>query len=212
MELYDKLTAKYPAEHFSVSTTQTVIEEESPSASLRAVTISHNGTAVLLVRKSFLEALRLGTSQIAAISATNDKICDGIIAIDENQHIIWYFELKSNCNANRCRDARQQILASQERFKAALASLKDIATDSYLHTGVIATPPQNVEELVKARQRRNTLTDDSHAERSRFFSDLMAGSVRDDKHNTTFCHVNGREMITLPILIARFSENRNESK
>lgn len=212
MELYDKLTAQYPAEHFSVSTTQTVIEEESPSASLRVVTISHNGTSVLLVRKSFLEALRLGTIQFAAITATKDKICDGIIAIDESQHIIWYFELKSNCNANRCRDARQQILASQKRFKAALASLKEFAADSYLHTGVIATPPQNVEEKVKARQRRNTLTDDSHAERSRFFSDLMAGSVRDEDHNTTFCHVNGNEPINLSTLIARFSDNRNESK
>lgn len=203
MELYDKLTAHYPAEHFSVSTTQTVIEEENPAASLRAVTISHDGMSVLLVRKSFLEALRTGAFHVAAISATKDNICDGIIAIDENQHIIWYFELKSNCNANRCRDARQQILASQERFKAVLTSLAGIAADSYRHTGVIATPPQNVEELVKARQRRNTLTDDSHAERSRFFSDLMAGSVRDEEHNTTFCHVVGSEVITLPALIAK---------
>ena len=203
MELYDKLTAHYPAEHFSVSTTQTVIEEESSSARLRAVTISHDGTSVLLVRKSFLEALRTGAFHVAAISATKDKICDGIIAIDENQHLIWYFELKSNCNANRCRDARQQILASQERFKAVLTSLAGIAADSYLHTGVIATPPQKVEDLVKARQRRNTLTDDSHAERSRFFSDLMAGSVRDEEHNTTFCHVVGGEVLTLPTLIAK---------
>ena len=203
MELYDKLTAHYPAEHFSVSTTQTVIEEESSSARLRAVTISHDGTSVLLVRKSFLEALRTGAFHVAAISATKDKICDGIIAIDENQHLIWYFELKSNCNANRCRDARQQILASQERFKAVLTSLAGIAADSYLHTGVIATPPQKVEDLVKARQRRNTLTDDSHAERSRFFSDLMAGSVRDEEHNTTFCHVVGGEVLTLSTLIAK---------
>lgn len=203
MELYDKLTAHYPAKHFSVSTTQTVIEEESSSARLRAVTISHDGTSVLLVRKSFLEALRTGAFQVAAIAATKDKICDGIIAIDENQHLIWYFELKSNCNANRCRDARQQILASQERFKAVLTSLAGIAADSYLHTGVIATPPQKVEDLVKARQRRNTLTDDSHAERSRFFSELMTGSVRDEEHNTTFCHVVGGEVITLPTLIAK---------
>lgn len=212
MELYDKLSAAYPATHFSVSQTQTVIEEESASATLRSVTISHDGMSVLLVRKSFLEDLRTGKITVPNMPAVKDKICDGIIAVDECRHIIWYVELKSHCNANRCRDARQQILASQERFKAVLTSLAGIAADSYRHTGVIATPPQNVEELVKARQRRNTLTDDSHAERSRFFSDLMAGSVRDDKHNTTFCHVNGREMITLPILIARFSENRNESK
>ncbi len=203
MELYDKLTAHYPAEHFSVSTTQTVIEEESSSARLRAVTISHDGTSVLLVRKSFLEALRTGAFHVAAISATKDKICDGIIAIDENQHLIWYFELKSNCNANRCRDARQQILASQERFKAVLTSLAGIAAESYLHTGVIATPPQKVEDLVKARQRRNTLTDDSHAERSRFFSELMTGSVRDEENDTTFCHVVGGEVLTLSTLIAK---------
>ena len=203
MELYDKLTAKYPAEHFSVSTTQTVIEEESPSASLRAVTISHDGTSVLLVRKSFLEALRTGTIQVAAVSATKDKICDGIIAIDENQHIIWYFELKSHCNANRCRDARQQILSSQERFKAVLASLTGISADSYLHTGIIATPPQDTEKKVKARKQRTTLTDDSHVERSRFFSELMTGSVRDEEHNTTFCHVLGSEVISLPTLIAK---------
>ena len=203
MELYDKLTAHYPAEHFSVSTTQTVIEEESSSARLRAVTISHDGTSVLLVRKSFLEALRTGAFHVAAISATKDMICDGIIAIDENQHLIWYFELKSNCNANRCRDARQQILASQERFKAVLTSLAGIAAESYLHTGVIATPPQKVEDLVKARQRRNTLTDDSHAERSRFFSELMTGSVRDEENDTTFCHVVGGEVLTLSTLIAK---------
>ena len=203
MELYDKLISQYPAEHFSVSSTQTVIEEENVVASLRAVTISHDGTAVLLVRKSFLEALRTGTIQVATIPITKDKICDGIIAIDEEQHIIWYFELKSNCNANRCRDARQQILASQERFKAVLSSLTEIAADSYLHKGVIATPPQSVEDVVKARQRRNTLTDDSHTGRSRFFSELMTGSVRDEEHNTTFCHINGNELVNLSTLIAK---------
>ena len=35
MELYDKLTARYPSKYFSVSTTQTVIEEESSEAILR---------------------------------------------------------------------------------------------------------------------------------------------------------------------------------
>ena len=34
MELYDKLKAKYPAEHLSLSTSQTVIEEEDPSATI----------------------------------------------------------------------------------------------------------------------------------------------------------------------------------
>lgn len=51
MELYDKLISRYPAEHFSVSTTQTTIEEESAEARLRFVTITHEGTEMLLVKK-----------------------------------------------------------------------------------------------------------------------------------------------------------------
>ena len=201
MELYDKLIARYPTKYFSVSTTQTVIEEESSEAILREVTIIHNGTEVLLVHKSFLEDLRTGKIQIAVSSAVKDKICDGITAIDENQHIIWYFELKSNCSANRCRDARQQILSSQERFKAVLAILPEITAEAYVHIGVIATPPQSVEDIVKQRQRRNALTDDSHVERSRFFSALMAGMVRDEEHNIGFRLINGNAPIAISTII-----------
>ena len=201
MELYDKLIARYPTKYFSVSTTQTVIEEESSEAILREVTIIHNGTEVLLVHKSFLEDLRTGKIQIAVSSAVKDKICDGITAIDENQHIIWYFELKSNCSANRCRDARQQILSSQERFKAVLTTLPEITAEAYIHMGVIATPPQSVEDVVKQRQRRNALTDESHVERSRFFSALMAGMVRDEEHNIGFRLINGNASIAISAII-----------
>ncbi len=172
-------------------------------ASLRTVTILHDGTAVLLVKKGFLEDLRTGKVKVKDMPDVKDKICDGIIAIDESLHTIWYFELKSKCNANRCRDARQQIIASQGRFKAVLSSLTDILADSYIHAGIIVTPPQSTEDVVKARQRRNMLTDDSHTERSHFFHALMAGSVRDEEHNTTFSHINGNELITLPALIAK---------
>lgn len=201
MELYDKLTTCYPTKYFSVSTTQTVIEEENSEAILRKVTIIHNGTEVLLVHKNFLEDLRTGKIQIAVSSAVKDKICDGITAIDENQHIIWYFELKSNCSANRCRDARQQILSSQERFKAVLAILPEITAEAYVHMGVIATPPQSVEDVVKQRQRRNALTDESHIERSRFFSALMAGMVRDEEHNIGFSLINGNAPIAISTII-----------
>ena len=34
------------------------------------------------------------------------------------------------------------------------------STDNYHHVGVIATPPRTVEDIVKQRQRRKTLTDD----------------------------------------------------
>ena len=54
MELYDKLTARYPSDYFSVSTTLTTIEEENTAADLRKVIITHDGTEVLLVRKTFL--------------------------------------------------------------------------------------------------------------------------------------------------------------
>lgn len=201
MELYDKLIARYPTKYFSVSTTQTVIEEESSEAILREVTIIHNGTEVLLVHKSFLEDLRTGKIHIAVSSAVKDKICDGITAIDENHRIIWYFELKSNCSANRCRDARQQILSSQERFKAVLAILPEITAEAYIHIGVIATPPQSVEDVVKQRQRRNALTDESHVERSRFFSALMAGMVRDEEHNIGFSLINGNASIAISAII-----------
>lgn len=197
MELYDKLIARYPAEHFSVSTTQTTIEEESAEARLRFVTITHDGTEVLLVKKDFLEGLRTGKIQIAITPSVKDKICDGITAIDKDQHIIWYFELKSNCSANRCRDARQQILSSQEWFKAVLEPLPEISADNYLHIGVIATPPRSVEDIVKQRQRRKALTDEPNMERSRFFSALMTGNVQDEEHNIEFCHINGNEPVTL---------------
>ena len=201
MELYDKLTAHYPTKYFSVSTTQTVIEEESSEAILREVTIIHNGTEVLLVHKNFLEDLRTGKIQIAVSATAKDKICDGITAIDENQHIFWYFELKSNCSANRCRDARQQILSSQERFKVVLATLPEITAEAYTHIGVIATPPQSVEDVVKQRQRRNALTDDTHVERSRFFSALMAGMVRDEDHNIGFRLIYGNAPIAISTII-----------
>lgn len=201
MELYDKLTTCYPTKYFSVSTTQTVIEEENSEAILRKVTIIHNGTEVLLVHKNFLEDLRTGKIQIAVSSAVKDKICDGITAVDENRRIIWFFELKSNCSANRCRDARQQILSSQERFKAALATLPEITAEAYIHMGVIATPPQSVEDVVKQRQRRNALTDESHIERSRFFSALMAGMVRDEEHNIGFSLINGNAPIAISTII-----------
>lgn len=201
MELYDKLTARYPSKYFSISTTQTVIEEESSEAILREVTIIHNGTEVLLVHKNFLEDLRTGKIQITVSPAVKDKICDGITAIDEKQHIIWYFELKSNCSANRCRDARQQILSSQERFKAVLATLPEVTEEAYIHIGVIATPPQSFEDIVKQRQRRKALTDDSHVERSRFFSALMVGMVQDEEHNIGFRHINGNAPIPISTII-----------
>lgn len=201
MELYDKLTARYPSDYFSVSTTLTTIEEENTAADLRKVIITHDGTEVLLVRKTFLEDLRTGKIQIVVSSTVKDKICDGITAIDENQHIIWYFELKSNCSANRCRDARQQILSSQARFKAVLATLPEITAETYIHMGVIATPPQSVEDIVKQRQRRNALTDESHVERSHFFSALMAGMVRDEEHNIGFRLINGNAPVAISTII-----------
>lgn len=201
MELYDKLTARYPSDYFSVSMTLTTIEEENTAADLRKVIITHDGTEVLLVRKTFLEDLRTGKIQIVVSSTVKDKICDGITAIDENQHIIWYFELKSNCSVNRCRDARQQILSSQARFKAVLATLPNITTDTYLNIGIIATPPQSVEDIVKQRQRRNALTDESHVERSHFFSALMAGMVRDEEHNIGFRLINGNAPVAISTII-----------
>ena len=154
-----------------------------------------------MVHKRFLEDLRTGKIKIAVSSAVKDKICDGITAVDENLHTIWYFELKSNCSANRCRDARQQILSSQERFKAVLATLPEKTEEAYIHIGVIATPPQSVEDIVKQRQRRKALTDDSHVERSRFFSALMVGMVRDEEHNIGFRLINGNTPIAISTII-----------
>ena len=62
MELYDKLTAKYPAAHFSVNSTQTVIEEDDPRAVTRNVLFEHQGTEVLKINKTLF--LKVGERSV----------------------------------------------------------------------------------------------------------------------------------------------------
>ena len=52
MELYDKLTKIYTPEHFSLSNTQTVIEEDEKGAATREVIIEHIGVDILKINKS----------------------------------------------------------------------------------------------------------------------------------------------------------------
>lgn len=58
MEIYDKLTNKYPVKLFSTSTTRTVIEEEDPNAVTRFVTFEHTGIEVLKIDKTLFVFVR----------------------------------------------------------------------------------------------------------------------------------------------------------
>ena len=179
MELYDKLTAHYPAEHFSVSTTQTVIEEDEPLATTRSITVEHTGTEVLKVNKTLFEA----------VSASSTEVCDGALAAELPTQFITYVELKSACTANNVLKARSQILASRElMMKIALTC--DITLTSFSQKGIIVTQPITDETLTKARQRRQR-DDDQHRlfSSSRFLLNLIEGKAVDTESGMKFVHV-----------------------
>ena len=116
MDLLDKLTAKCPAAHFSVSDTQTMIEEDGHLATTRKVTFEHIGTAVLKIDKSLFVVER------DALQATADsapvEVCDGAIATEIPHRFIGYVELKSKCSQNKVIKARGQIMASYHHMLA----------------------------------------------------------------------------------------------
>jgi hypothetical protein len=148
MEVYDKLTKVYPSEHFSLSNTQTVIEEDEKGAATHEVIIEHAGVDVLKISKSLLALER---DSIA--NNPHAFVCDGVIAIDEKNKFIGYFELKSTCSTNNVLKARAQIIDSQHHLRS-IASKSAIDMTSYTEKGIVVSQPISDEARRKARLRR----------------------------------------------------------
>lgn len=148
MEIYDKLTKVYPSEHFSLSNSQTIIEEDEKDAATREAIIEHTGVDILKISKSLLALER---DSIA--NNPHASVCDGVIAIDEKNKFIGYFELKSTCSTNNVLKARSQILDSQQHLWS-IASKSDIDMTSFTEKGIVITQSISDELHRKARLRR----------------------------------------------------------
>ena len=188
MKLYNWLTTQYPAEYFSVSTTQTVIEEDEPLAITRNITFEHRGTEVLRISKAFFEAVR---------GASLSEVCDGAVAMYVPRRFIGYVELKSACTANNVLKARKQIIASRKLMQNAAVICK-INIDSYSQQGIIVTQPITDETLTKARQRRQRDDDKKVSfSNARFLLNLVEGKAKDTETGMLLVHVVAGEITNL---------------
>lgn len=193
MELFDKLSSIYPANHFSLSTTQTVVEEEDPKAITRSITFEHNGIKVLKINKTFLVTVR----DSATTSDTPAEVCDGVIVWEATMPFINYVELKSACTPNNVLKARSQILDSQELLQSVCISCA-CPIESFVQKGIIVTQPITDETLTKARQRRKRDEDSNVTFSSaRFLLNLINGKAKDDTKGIQFLHVVTGETIML---------------
>lgn len=197
MELYNKLSSKFPVNHFSLSKTQTVIEEDDPQALTRCITFEHDGMEVLKINKTLFVAVR----DTIASFATSTEVCDGAIVTEAPSHFISYVELKSACTTNNVLKARSQILASHELLQTACISCA-FSIDKFAQKGIIVTQPITDETLTKARQRRKR-DDDSKVTFSsaRFLLNLINGKAKDDTTGIQFLHVLAGEIIALKELL-----------
>lgn len=196
MELYDKLTTKYPAEHFSTSTTQTVIEEDDQQATTRMVTIEHLGVEVLKIDKTLFVDVR-DSSQATDTTSTPVEVCDGAIATEEPTRFIGYVELKSKCSQNEVVKARGQIMASHHHMLTIAKNCAFSLTD-FIQKGIIVTQPITDETMTKARQRRKRDDDNkiifSHA---RFLLKLIEGNAKDEATGIRFVHALATDVVHL---------------
>lgn len=192
MDFYDKLSSKFPANHFSFSTTRTVIEEDDPQAVTRSIIFEHNGTEVLKINKTLFVAVRDATT-----SSSSSEVCDGAIVTETPSHFIGYVELKSACTTNNVLKARSQILASRELLQTAFVSCA-CSIESFAQKGIIVTQPITDETLTKARQRRKR-DDESKVtfSSSRFLLNLIRGKAKDDTTGIQFLHVVSGDIIAL---------------
>ena len=197
MELYDKLTAHYPAVHFSVSQTQTVIEEDEPQAATRSITFEHSGTDVLKINKSLFVAVRDEVYDAATVKRTSSpsesvaapaEVCDGALATESPTRFLSYVELKSACTAGNVLKARRQILASRQLMNR-VAKCCEIPLCAFIQQGIIVTQPITDETLTKARQRRRR-DDDLRLpfSSSRFLLNLIGGKAVDAETGMKLWH------------------------
>lgn len=200
MELYDKLTAKYPAEHFLTSTTQTVIEEDDQLATTRMVTFEHLGAEVLKIDKTMFVTIR-DSRQNTDTTSTPTEVCDGAIATEDPTRFIGYVELKSKCSQNEVVKARRQIMASHHHMLT-IAKNCDFSLTDFIQKGIIVTQPITDETMTKARQRRKRDDDNkiifSHA---RFLLKLIEGNAKDEATGIIFVHALATGVIHLKGLL-----------
>ena len=187
MELYDKLTAHYFTEHFSTSTTQTVIEEEDQLATTQSVIFEHAGIEVLKIDKTLFVIER--DRQANAKDSASVEVCDGAIATEEPMPFIGYVELKSKCSQNEVIKARSQIMASYHHMLSMVQTCS-FALSDVIQKGIIVTQPVTDEILTKARQRRKR-DDDMNVTYSsaRFLLKLIAGEAKDESTGISFIYV-----------------------
>ena len=187
MNLYDKLVTHYPTEHFSTSTTQTIIEEEDQLAATQSVTFEHTDIEVLKIDKTLFVIER--DRQANANDSAPVEVCDGAIATEEPTQFIGYVELKSKCSQNEVIKARSQIIASYHHMLS-MAQTCSFALSDFVQKGIIVTQPVTDEILTKARQRRKRDDDMSVTYSSaRFLLKLIAGEAKDESTGISFLYV-----------------------
>lgn len=196
MELYDKLSNVYSADHLSISTTQTIIEETDLGATTSEAIIEHTGTKILKISKDLLVEERDSIP-----NNPHKEVCDGIIGVDVTDKFIGYFELKTACTGNNVIKARSQILASVHHFWSA-AQKCSIDMLGYEEKGIIITQPITDEERVK---NRKSLIRDNEKQvkfsKSRFLHKLLAGKAIINDTGMPLLHFNAGEVISLADLL-----------
>lgn len=195
MRLYDKLAGVYPSCHFSLSSTQTRIEEDESGAVTKEVIVEHTGIEVLKINKSLLVAIR------DVENSEHVDVCDGILAAEQLSGLIGYFELKSACTKGNVLKARKQILASQHHLDTAFARCA-IDKANFTEKGIIVTQPITDEERVKNRKRLQRDNDRNvQISSARFLHRLLTGKAIRTEKGTTLIHFNAGEIIPLSGLI-----------
>lgn len=196
MELYDKLLNVYSADHLSISTTQTIIEEDDPGATTDEVIIEHTGIEVLKISKDLLVEERDSIS-----NNPHAEVCDGVIGIHMMDKFIFYFELKSACTRNMVIKARAQIVDSVYHFRS-VATKCSIDMLGYKEKGIIITQPITDEERVRNRKRLIRDNDlNVQFSKSRFMHNLLAGKALIKETGTALSHFNAGETISLAELL-----------
>lgn len=192
MEVYDKLTKVYPSEHFSLSNTQTVIEEDEKGAATHEVIIEHAGVDVLKISKSLLALERDSTA-----NNPHAFVCDGVIAIDEKNKFIGYFELKSLCSTNNVLKARAQIIDSQHHLRS-IASKSAIDMTSYTEKGIVVSQPISDEARRKARLRRQMYDERGNGfSPYHFLLNLLKGKAVADETGMPLLYFEAGEIIPI---------------
>ena len=199
MELYDKLTAKYPFHHFSTSTTQTVIDEDDPNAITSRVTFEHTGIEVLKIDRTLFVFVR-DTTSASSVGKKLVEVCDGAIATEVPSRFIGYVEMKSRCTQNVVVKARSQLIASYYHMLS-IAQDCGFSISNFQQKGIIVSQPITDEVLIKACQRRKRDDDLNHQTSSaRFLLKLIEGKAKDEKTGICFIHAVPTDVVDLRTL------------